>query len=81
MQLCGSAHSQGCSRDFAPCSQPLALFVLLPSVGLLHVTDFTTSSGSESLCASAGLGTFYAQQQAVAFSSLLFMCALDLCFC
>ena len=55
MQLCGSAHFQGSSHDFVPCSQPVALFVLLLSVGSLHVTEFTSSLGNESLCARAGL--------------------------
>lgn len=34
----------------------LVLSVLLLSVGSLHVTEFTTSSGIESLYARAGLG-------------------------
>lgn len=59
MQLCGSARFQGSSHDFVPCSQPTALFVFL-SVGSLHVTEFASpSSGNESLCARARLGTFY----------------------
>lgn len=50
MQLCGSARFQGSDHNFVPCSQPVALFVLLLSVGLLHVTEFTSSSGNESVC-------------------------------